>query len=172
MAKTGPKPKPLAERFWPKVDRSGGPEACWLWTGTKIPSGYGYVWTGKRDMGAHRVAWMLAHGTEPPSHLRVCHRCDNPSCVNPAHLFLGTNSDNMRDCVAKGRHVRVSLKGTANPRAKLSDRDVVELRREHAQIKAAGTSLYGWFTAKANEYGVNRITIARAISCEAWRHVL
>lgn len=97
---------PVAIRFARLVERGPG---CWLWKGARQPNGYGrfsaYSKARKTQM-AHRWAWILANGPIPDG-MRVLHRCDNPPCVNPAHLFLGTDSDNMRDCVAKGRHFEV-----------------------------------------------------------------
>ena len=96
------------ERFWEKVDRSGGPDSCWLWLAHTNPKGYGRFAVGGRDggqEGAHRASWRLHHGEIPPG-MRVLHNCpagDNPTCVNPAHLWLGTDKDNMDDMVAKGR---------------------------------------------------------------------
>lgn len=91
-------------RFWAKVDTSGGPDACWPWTGSRQGrGGYGIVeWRG-RPTRAHRLAYTLAVGTIPDG-LYICHRCDVPACCNPIHLYAGTQFDNMRDCVERGRN--------------------------------------------------------------------
>lgn len=92
--------RPIEERFWEKV-AVGKPDECWLWTAFRNNHGYGrIIWNGKAYI-ASRVSWMLANGKEPQG--MVCHSCDNPSCVNPAHLWLGTALDNNRDAFAKGR---------------------------------------------------------------------
>ena len=104
MSNHGPVPRPLAERFWPKVDVRG-PDECWPWRATQW-RGYGKIGIGGAtgtDVRAHRVSWEIHNGPIPAGML-VCHRCDAPSCVNPAHLFLGTQRDNMADMLAKGRH--------------------------------------------------------------------
>lgn len=87
-----------AARFWGRVEKTDG---CWLWrAGTN--RGYGIAWVGGRIKKAHRVSWEEVNGPIPPG-MFVCHRCDNPPCVRPSHLFLGTNADNMRDMSEKGR---------------------------------------------------------------------
>lgn len=87
------------ERFWSKVDKSG---ECWLWTGGKS-GGYGYFKVNGSTLRANRLAYEIEHG-EIPEGMLVCHSCDTPACVNPAHLWLGTDKDNQADKVAKGRH--------------------------------------------------------------------
>ena len=84
------------------TDKSGGPNACWLWRGTKIQTGYGRVRALGQKKAAHRAAWEEANGPIPAG-MVICHRCDNPGCVNPAHLFAGTHQDNTRDMISKGR---------------------------------------------------------------------
>lgn len=101
-----PRSIPDVPRFWGRVDRSGGPDGCWEWLGYRLPAGYGLVKIdGVRDL-THRQSWRLAHpGEEIPKGFYVCHRCDNPPCVNPAHLFLGEPVDNHRDMKEKGRGI-------------------------------------------------------------------
>lgn len=94
---------PHPERFWRYVDRSGGPTACWPWTGGRNRDGYGSFSIASRYVGAHRYAVTLA-GAVLGAGDEVCHRCDNPPCCNPSHLFVGTHADNCRDTAAKGRN--------------------------------------------------------------------
>jgi hypothetical protein len=94
--------RPVTERFWKNVRKS---DACWEWTANRSTAGYGHIKKGGRQgeqLGAHRVSWELHNGPIPPG-LFVCHHCDNPRCVRPDHLFLGTTTDNVRDAICKGR---------------------------------------------------------------------
>lgn len=100
-----PEPRSFEERFWERVDRSGGPGACHPWTRAKTPRGYGAVTWHNRSQRAHRMAWIITYGPIPAG-LNVLHRCDNPPCCNSAHLFLGTAADNNADMRAKGRWKR------------------------------------------------------------------
>lgn len=93
---------PDAVRFWRLVDKSGGDDACWPWTGSPSTNGYGQFGIKSRKIPAHRLAYLFHFGHIDPA-LLVCHRCDNPPCCNPAHLFLGNHTDNARDMIAKGR---------------------------------------------------------------------
>lgn len=100
-----PARRPLEERFWEKVNKQG-PDDCWNWTATKDGLGYGWIGDGDKHMTrAHRVSYILNVGPIPTTEPRtlVLHHCDNPSCVNPAHLWLGTDKDNCDDMIAKHR---------------------------------------------------------------------
>jgi len=110
------------ERFWRKVRL--GP-SCWEWMGTKS-RGYGKFKESGKTLLAHRVAFLLEFGAIPDG-MNVCHHCDNRSCVRPEHLFLGTDSDNVLDSVRKGRWA--NREGERNPSAKLTENDVIAIRR-------------------------------------------
>lgn len=129
-------PKPLADRFWSKVKKAGADD-CWPWTGSLNNKGYGQIYTKSRGMLAHRVSWQLNRGPIPVG-LFVLHRCDNPRCVNPDHLFTGTGIDNQQDSVRKGRH-------KAGHNRKLSGAQVKEIRQRNEGD-----------TAASKKYGVSR----------------
>lgn len=114
------------ERFWSKVDKSGGPDACWPWIGARNKYGYGVF--SRRDGSniASRTAYEIENGTIPPG-LYCLHHCDHPWCQNPAHFFLGTYADNAADMVRKGRHVKAPNPGEKNGWAKLTEVQVREI---------------------------------------------
>lgn len=103
------------QRVWDGCDRSGGEDACWPWKGHCYGGGYGSSYEhGKGKVPAHRIAWEVANGQSVPEGMVVCHRCDNPPCCNPKHLFIGTEQENIQDMHAKQRHPR---RGKRLPRA-------------------------------------------------------
>ena len=149
----------LCLRVWAKVDHSAGPDACWPWTATRIDKGYGRIKVAGWYVLAHRVVWELTHGLIPPG-LQVLHKCDNPPCCNPAHLFLGTNADNNADMVAKGRARYVSRRGERNGRAKLTADQVLEIRRRSAAGDPAG--------ALARLFGIAPSTVSNILARRIW----
>lgn len=155
-------------RFWPKVDKSGGQDSCWLWTGARTPDGYGSFGDGERVRGAHRYAWELAHGPVPPD-MHVLHRCDVRHCVNEGHLFLGTNADNVADRNMKHRQARgdrhgsvtrpdAAVRGEQHPKAKLSEADVRRIRVSSKSIRRLGA-----------EFGVSSMTISQIKRHIIWK---
>ena len=147
------------ERFTAKVkpDPNTG---CHLWTGAMNNRGYARFCAGGRLMGAHRFAYETFVGPIPDG-MHVLHRCDTPRCVNPKHLFLGTDLDNARDRDAKGRHV--PLPGELHGRAKLTAEDVLAIR-----ARAAAGEMHA---ALGREYGVHQSNISKIVIRENWRHL-
>ena len=152
----------LRERFetkWREAD-----SGCWEWTANSHSFGYGMIRRRRRDgswtsVGAHRVSWEL-HNGQIPEGMSVLHRCDNPACVNPDHLFLGTHADNMADKAAKGRG---SFRGARNPRARFVPDDVRAIRNRHAD----GESIRGL----ARSYGCSQCAIQGIVHRRTWRHI-
>jgi len=149
-------------RFWKKVDRSGGPDACWTWTAAKDPRGYGRFGYEYKTYLAHRFAYELVLGPVGAG-LFVCHSCDNPSCVNPGHLFTGSHDDNMRDMSSKGRsypQTHESMKGEDSGNAKLTDAQVLQIRSRTDNQ-----------TLCAKEFGVHKSLISLIRRRKAWKHL-
>ena len=130
----------IAERFWIKVN-IGGPYDCWLWTAARNHSGYGLF--KPRDSNcqgctAHRYAWILTHGPISSRSLLICHRCRNRHCVNPAHLYLGTSSNNQQDSIREGTFHAFTRTGVCNPLARFTEADVVAIRESFLSNAALG----------------------------------
>lgn len=122
-----PRIRPLADRFWEKVD-IGSLEECWEWMACCSQDGYGMIKVDGEVMRAPRVAWTLTYD-EIPEGLCVCHHCDNPSCCNPDHLYVGTHADNMQDMSRRGRGVYPGTRGEDHGPSKLTELEVHEIRR-------------------------------------------
>lgn len=142
-------------------------ETCWNWNGTLHKDGYGVFYTptrsgDKKTLLAHRFAWELVNGNIPAG-LCICHKCDNPRCVNTNHLFVGTQLDNIADMVAKGRGRH--LAGVEIAMSKLNDEKVRQMR---AIRTAESTTL----SVLADRFGVTKATVSKAINLQTWKHVV
>lgn len=153
---------PLEVRFWAKVDKLGEDE-CWPWKASLTAAGYGQIQHPRlgRPVVANRVSWELANGRVIPDGLMVCHRCDNPPCVNPKHLFLGTMLDNQRDSIAKGRHTAPPrFLGTKHHSAKLTDDQVAAIRTDRRPQRVI-----------AKDYGLSQATVWAVRNWKTWTHL-
>lgn len=158
------------DRFWAKVDTSSD---CWLWTGARV-RGYGQFSLGDHQrVYSHRFSYSLAYGPILDG-LNVLHHCDNPPCVRPDHLFLGTDLDNMQDKVAKGRaatgarngvhtHPERVTRGEASHRARMTVAQVLEAR----QRRASGEKV----VSIAHDLGVSLSGLYQALGGNSWRHL-
>lgn len=152
----------IREKFWKRVNK-GQLNECWEWASWTNDRGYGRFYHQGRYFYAHRLSWYLEHGDDPLARF-VCHKCDNPICVNPSHLFVGTQDDNMSDMARKGRASRVPrVLGTKHPQAKLTPTIVREIDR----LRAGGML---WRDI-ARRVGVSRVTAHRAGTRRTWRHI-
>lgn len=156
----------VSERFWQKVN-IGEPDECWEWLAGTFNSGYGKFRLDGKSRLAHRVAFEAAAGTLGPD-LDVLHKCDNPLCVNPAHLFVGNQLDNARDMTHKGRGAIGDKNGRrTHPRphkATLSPEQVAEIRRLWALGDYSQVALAAMF-------GINRVTVCNIVNNKLWRHI-
>lgn len=181
----------VADRFWSKVDKSGGPDACWMWKCGKNKKGYGSFWADGEMWTSHRFSFYLANGAVPAG-MCVCHACDVRSCVNPSHLWIGTNADNTRDRDIKGRqvspkgdahwarrnpemivrgdrhysklHPEKVRRGTNSGNARLTDDDIRSIR-ERYQGGESQSSI-------AETFGMSQVNISHVVLGRTWSHVI
>jgi len=154
------------ERFWNKVDKNGPSlkkemTNCWLWKGAIDKSGYGIMCMKKhfkRQTSAHRISWTLING-KIPELKEICHKCDNPRCVRPDHLFVGTHKENMNDRDGKNRNA----KGELNGRSKINSNDVIKIRK----LSESGLK----YTKISNMYKIDRKTVKDIVVRKLWKHV-
>lgn len=180
-----PLASPVQTRFWKFVQKTN---ACWNWTGASLEKGYGRIGIGKSIILAHRLSYLI-HLGEIPVGMLVCHTCDNPRCVNPDHLFLGTHKDNFDDARRKNRiatgdrhglrlHPERAACGNNNgthtcphrvakgerlPQAKLNARAILNIRR----LRARGQT----YASIARYYSVSDVTIKRVVERKTWKHI-
>lgn len=149
------------ERFWSKVNKT---DTCWLWTAGTAWDGAGVFKVSGKDVRAYRYSYELIYGPIPQG-LLICHRCDNPACVRPDHLFLGTHLDNVRDKIAKGRErLPDRMYGSNHPNALLSADQVREIRALYATGKYSRAKL-------ARMYNVSEWCVRDAIHRKTWKHI-
>jgi hypothetical protein len=148
----------VQKRFWSKVDKNAGSFGCWSWMGHTNENGYGVFYVHGSAFYAHRIAFSISESIDPGSKM-VCHKCDNTTCVNPAHLFLGTASDNNRDMLEKNRGRW--LAGDNQPNAKLTN----------AQIKELRDAFVSGFSTRdlATMYGINASTVNDIVTGKSYR---
>lgn len=178
-------PEQQIAQFWERVDKSGGEDACWNWTrgcsGGASERSYGQYYMGERKVTTHRLAYQLVYG-EIPSGMEVCHTCDNPSCCNPRHLFLGTHKDNMQDRERKGRGTAKGQRrglqnpastdikppskkcGSHNGQSKLDEDDVRLIRSVYADGTMSQRKL-------AKEFHVHPSLIGFIVRRVYWQHI-
>ncbi len=155
--------RPVDERFWENVIKAALDD-CWLWTGTKGHHGYGMMSVGskrdksRRNVFAHRLSYELHYGPIPSGAV-IRHTCDNPSCVNPGHLIVGSHQENMRDMVSRNRQTL----GTKNPQARITADDVRQIRA----LAASGTI----HAEIAPRFGITRSAVTMIVERKRWAHV-
>ncbi len=146
-------------RFWDNVDIRK-PDECWQWRMHKIYTGYGYFTLKNRPIRTNRISWIFSYG-DIPDGLFVLHHCDNPSCCNPNHLFLGTQMDNMHDMISKGH--KVVKTGSSNFHAKLSEDDILNIRTMYSN------GIYQKDIAK--QFGICQQSVSLIVNRINWKHI-
>ncbi len=152
-------------RFWSKVDIRSSND-CWSWKAGRFDFGYGQFWFEGKTMKAHRMAWILTHGKIPDNKL-VLHKCDNPPCVNPKHLWVGTYRDNTRDMIIKGRDNyigHIGLRGESSPFSRMKEDQVKLLRKMYKNKEGSTYKL-------AELFNISKSTAWEIVANKNWVHI-
>ena len=145
-------------RFWKKVDKTDDANSCWEWTAGKTSRDYGEFRLNGKMVYAHRLAWSLRYKRKIPEGMYICHHCDNKGCVNPRHLFLGTQADNMRDAVEKGRIAQ----GEDHGRSKLTKAQVILIKKIYPAVSQR---------LLARVFGISNQQISNIVNGKMWQHL-
>jgi hypothetical protein len=160
--------------FRKRVDKSSHPKGCWVWKGRIHMKGYGIANYGQRSGGAHRMSWVIHNQKLIPEGMCICHSCDNPPCVNPDHLWIGTNQENRDDSVKKGRqakgdrsgmrvHPESRSRGENHGNSKFTYEDIWDMRRLYSEGAPAKTIGVLYETRKTH--------VLRIVNRQRWTHV-
>jgi predicted transcriptional regulator len=152
-------------RFWSKVETSDDNTVCWNVVAMSLTNRYGSFYANNKHIRAHRFSFQLKHNRLIKKNMVICHSCDNPLCVNPAHLSEGTQQENITDMCNKGRYYSgEGIKGEKNKLSKLTEKHVLEIRNKYANTTTSYSKL-------AKEYGISHTTIMRIINRKSWQHI-
>jgi hypothetical protein len=151
------KPNLLSD-VWKHVDSSNGPDACWNWQKGRTSKGYGRFCLCSKMQKVHRLVWFIVHKVDPDS-MDVLHACDNPSCCNPKHLFLGTKADNVKDRKSKSRPHGNKL-GEDNWHAKIKQAEAIHIKNSCASVGALAAC-----------FGLSKSQVRRIQLGQRWKHL-
>jgi hypothetical protein len=152
---------PVERRFQLQICKMNN--GCWNWTGAHDKDGYGWIRVSGKQIAAHRYSYTASHG-QIPGGMQVLHTCDNPCCVNPDHLFIGTQQNNVDDMIEKGR--RANICGEKSILAKLTEEQVIDIRTRYTPRHPVNGC-----NAMAREFGVGQMEISRIVNRKRWKHI-